>query len=214
MIEACSIVFTETRDTVNLLIDTDIFWKLAVGQLLDDAMTLFGSDSDECGRLPALPYMLRRGRLRNKLGAVVCDGLISKAMAMPAIGQTDASWLDKLSHLTAIDPGEAQIYATAAATNDLIVLSSDKRALGALKSVSEYVEVLGNRIVILEAILLALCERLGVEEVRNRLQPLLTHEVMVRICFSDSNHDPCAALTSYYQSAVEDLDPLVLWQPL
>ena len=45
---------------MRLLIDSDAFCKLAASGLLSDAAALFNG---ECGRLPALPHMLRRGQL-------------------------------------------------------------------------------------------------------------------------------------------------------
>lgn len=198
---------------MKLLIDTDIFWKLAICDLLDDALQLLGSTRESCGRLPALPFMLARGRLRNKLGDVYCCGLIQIAESMPVIAPAEAKWLDLVSQIPEIDPGEALIYATAAATNGSIFLSSDKRALGVLKNIQEYVGVLSGRIVILEAILLALCDRLGVTEVTQRIQPLLCHDIMIRACFSPGNPNPPAALHSYLSDAAANLVPLVLWQP-
>lgn len=46
-----------------LLLDTDIFCKLGVADLLDDTLSILGLKYSDCSRLPALPHMLRRGRL-------------------------------------------------------------------------------------------------------------------------------------------------------
>src|SRR5688572_31331079 len=54
---------------MRLLIDSDAFCKLAICELLDDAAAVLGASSAECGRLPALAFMLRKGNLRRKLGA-------------------------------------------------------------------------------------------------------------------------------------------------
>lgn len=197
---------------MRLLIDTDAFYKLAVGNILDDAIGLFVTDLTCCGRLPALPYMLRKGRLRQKLGEELCDHLILTVESIPAFPQPDAIWLDKLASVQTIDPGEAQIYALAAA-NKTTVLSSDKRALRALRNIPEYVGALSGRIVVLEAILIALCARLGAVEVKRRIQPLVAHDKMVQICFSPENFSPQEALDSYYRSLSKELEPLVLWNP-
>ena len=50
------------------MIDTDAFCKLGTADLLTDAIGVLGVDIGECGRLAALPYMLRRGRLRRAFG--------------------------------------------------------------------------------------------------------------------------------------------------
>ena len=197
---------------MRLLVDTDAFCKLAVGDLLTDAVGLLGADLSECGRLPALPYMLRRGRLRDLFGAEACDAMMPAADLMPLAVRPSDAWLDRLAPIPAIDPGEAQLFA-AAAEAGLVVVSGDKRALRALKNVPGFAGALAGRIVVLEAILLALCRELGPDEVRRRVRPLLASDKMVQVCFSTGNPDPNEALESYYEILVAELGPLVLWNP-
>jgi hypothetical protein len=197
---------------VSLLIDTDAFCILAAGQLLDDAMGLFGADLSGCARLPALPHMLRRGGLRKKYGDRISDHLIPIADSIPILDQPEAQWLDMLTPVQYIDPGEAQLFALAAEKR-LVVITGDKRALRALKDVPGFADALAGRIVVLEAILIALCARIGSAVVSARVQPLIAHDSMIRVCFSPSNPDLKAALLSYYQSLEIELDPLVLWHP-
>lgn len=197
---------------MKLLIDTDAFCKLAIGNILDDAVGLFLADLASCGRLPALPYMLRKGRLRKILGVQISDGLICLAESIPVLGPPDVEWFDKLASAQTIDPGEAQLYAVAAASG-ATVISGDKRALRSLKEIAGYAEALTGRIVVLEALLVALCDQLGVVEVGSRVQPLLAYDKVVGICFSPENPDPRGALFSYYQSLATELEPLVLWNP-
>lgn len=197
---------------MRLLVDTDAFCKLAVGGLLHDAIGLFGADLSECGRLPALPHMLRRGSLRKKFGAGTCDALIPVANEVPVAIKPSDEWLDRLTPFQAIDPGEALIFASGAEAG-LIVVSGDKRALRALKDVAGFANALSGRIVVLEAILLALCDSLGPEEVRNRIQALVAFDTVVRVSFSIGNPDPRDALVSYYRDLAAELGPLVLWNP-
>lgn len=197
---------------MRLLIDTDAFCKLAFGGLLHDAVNLLGADLPECGRLPALPYMLRRGRLRRVFGPEACDQLIPIAGGLPVAVQPGHVWLDKLTPVQDIDPGEAQIYAAAAETG-MMVISGDKRALRAIRSIDGFPSALAGRVVVLEAILLALCDRLGSDEIRRRLRALFEWDKVVSICFSAHNQSPPDALSSYYQSLVAELVPLVLWNP-
>ncbi|TAM46037.1 MAG: hypothetical protein EPN55_06485 [Gammaproteobacteria bacterium] len=197
---------------MSLLIDTDVFCVLAAGQLLDDTVGLLGSDLSECARLPALSHMLRKGKLRKKYGDRISDQLIPIADSIPVIDQPDALWLDRLTLVQNIDPGEAQLFALAA-EKQLSVITGDKRALRALKGVPSFADALAGRIVVLEAILIALCARLGTTVVSARVQPLVTHDSMIRVSFSPSNPDPEDALLSYYQNLVTELNPLVLWHP-
>ncbi len=197
---------------MRLLIDTDVFCKLAVSGTLEDAVALLGANLSDCGRLPALPYQLRRGGLRKRLGAEACDSVIPVAEAVPIVVQASDVWLDRLTPIEAIDPGEAQIFAAAAETG-LLVMTGDNRALRALKDVPGFAEALTGRIVVFEAVLLALCESVGPEELRHRLQPAAESDRMIQVCCSKGNPDPGGAFLSYYRSLKAELDPLVLWNP-
>jgi hypothetical protein len=117
-----------------------------------------------------------------------------------------------LTPVQAIDPGEAQIFAAAAETG-LLVMTGDKRALRALRDVAGLADALAGRIVVLEAILLALCDHLGPEEVRSRVQVFAVSDKVVQVCFSTGNQSPSDALLSYYRSLAADLVPLALWDP-
>ena len=194
------------------MVDTDAFCKLAVSGLFHDAVGLLGAGLTECGRLPALPYMLRKGRLRKAYGPTGCDEMIPVALSMPIVDQRINRWLDKLTPIQAIDTGEARLFAASAETG-LMVMTGDKRALRALKNVANFADALAGRIVVLEAILVALCDRLGPEDVRRRAQVLAGSDRMVQICFSAGNPDPRDALLSYYEDLKDELDPLVLWDP-
>ena len=203
--------FLDDEVAMRILIDTDAFCKLTIGGVLDDSLNLFGASLSECGRLPALPYMLRRGRLRTLYGAETCDALLSAAMDMPVIESSSDSYLDLLIAVPDIDPGEAQLFAAAAAT-DLHLITGDKRALRALRNVEGMPDALSGRVIVLESALLELCETLGLEEVRRRIEGLGQFDNVVRICFSEHNNDPAACLMSYFHGLAEEVSPLTLWQ--
>jgi hypothetical protein len=197
---------------MKLLVDTDAFCKLGIAGLVKEAAQIFSAELQECGRLPALTYMLRRGSLRRLYGAEACDALIPVADAMPVMPQPSLTWLDKLTPLDEIDPGEAQIFATAAETG-LIVISNDKRALRALKDVDGFPDALTGRIAILEAVLLVLCQQFGDDDVRRHVARLTASDTVVKVCFSDQNPHPREGLTSYYRAIATEVRPLVLWDP-
>ena len=198
---------------MSLLIDSDAFCILAASQLLDDTVRLLGANKSGCARLPALPYMLRKGRLRNQYGGPTSDNLIPIAESMPAIDQPDSQWLDRLILIQDIDPGEAQLFALAA-EKQFTIITNDKRALRALKDASGFADALAGRVVVVEAMLIALCTLLGPAVVNTRMQSLVSHDTMIRVCFSPSNSDPERALLSYYQSLVTEVNPLTLWHPI
>ena len=197
---------------MRILIDTDAFCKLAIGGVLEDSLNLFGVDLSECGRLPALPHMLRRGRLRTRYGPERCDSLVSVAMDMPVIESLSDPHLDLLIDIPDIDPGEAQLFAKAADT-DLYLITGDKRSLRALKNAEGMSDALSGRIIVLESMLLELCETMGLEDIRQRIQGLGQFDNVVRVCFSEYNDNPVDCLMSYFHGLAEEVRPLTLWQP-
>jgi hypothetical protein len=197
---------------MRLLIDSDVFCKLGVGNLLDESLAVLGAQACDCGRLPALPHMLRRGKLPKTYGAEACAALVPLAESIQTIPTPDAVWLDRLTPVQSVDPGEAQLFALAA-QNSLMVVTGDKRALRAVRNVPGYVGALSGRVVALEAILMALCDRMGHVELRRRFGPVAAIDNMVKVCFSEGNPDPREALESYFRDLIAEVRPLVLWEP-
>lgn len=197
---------------MQLLIDTDAFCKLAVGGVLEEAVGFFGLKLADCGRLPALPHMLRRGKLRKMLGERASDALSLRAEEVPVMAQPTDNWLAALTAVDAIDPGEAQLFALAAEAG-LIVFSGDKRALRAIKNVPDIMEHLSGKVVVLEAVLIALCDEMGPDVVRERIGPLAAIDTAVRVCFSSGNPRPQDALLSYYRHLQGEIAPVSLWAP-
>lgn len=195
---------------MRLLIDTDAFCKLAASDLLSDAVSLFHAELHECGRLPALPYMLRRGGLRRTYGAEVCERLIPLAEALPPVQHEASAWLDQLAPIPAIDPGEAILFSVAADLR-LPVMSGDIRSLRALKRLEGFPEALRGRVVVLEAVLLALCAGLGTTAVRAKIASGQPTDTVMRICFSPEVREPEVGLNSYLRDRWTELAPLVLW---
>ena len=195
-----------------LLVDTDIFCKLGVAGLLEQAVAIFEVPLAECGTLPALPHMLRRGRLPKLFGAEACGKLIPLAESMSAETLPSTPSLEKLATIDRIDVGEAQLLA-AVADLGIPMLTGDKRALAAVAQVPEYPPLLAGKIVTLEAALMSLCLKLGSAVVRASVQPIIATDTMVRVCFSSTAADPMDGLRSYLGTLKRDVVPLVLWEP-
>lgn len=195
---------------MRLLIDTDAFCKLAASDLLSDAVGLFHAELHECGRLPALPYMLRRGGLRRSYGAAVCERLIPLAEAVPPVEHEATAWLERLTPIHSIDPGEAVLFSVAADLR-LPVITGDVRSLRALKRLNGFPEALAGRVVVLEAVFLALCAELGAAAVRAKVASGRLADIVMRICFSPEVQEPEVGLISYLRDRRTELVPLVLW---
>lgn len=198
---------------MRLLVDTDIFCKLGVAGLLNEALAALGVSSGECGRLPALPHMLQRGGIVKRYGSPACNALVPVAMEMPIAPAPDDKWLQPLVGVASIDAGEAQLLALTA-QQGLVLLSGDKRALRSVAGVHPIVPALAGKIVTFEAVLLVLCQRIGVPTVRAALVPLAEIDQTVKVCFSPGNPDPVAALTSYLSHLEREVAPLILWKPV
>ena len=198
---------------MKLLIDTDAFCKLGCSGLLSDVVECIADTKvSECGRLAALPHMLRKGQLRQAYGKSACDMLIPLADSMPLHPTPNQDWQDRLVSIDEIDFGEIQILAAAADT-ETIVLTGDKRALQALSKVRGAGEIFGGRIAVLEAALISLYDKIGPSELRRRTGPLSKVDSVTRICFSEGNRDPLDCLTFYFTDICNKVDPLTLWQP-
>lgn len=194
------------------LIDTDLFCELGIANLLPDAARVLGCSLADCARLPALPHMLRRGRLPARYGAEACARLLPVAEEMAVAPDPHGPWFDRLASVEDIDPGEAQLLA-AAANGGFVVMTGDERALRAVRLVEGFAEAVAGRVVTRVGILLALCNDLGPHKVRLAVSGLMATNKTIGVCFSDASEDPREGLSSYHRSAVEELSPLVLWDP-
>ena len=197
---------------MQLLIDSDVFAKLGVSGLLVPLLEVLDVTLDDCGRLPALPYMLRRGGLPRLYGQEACDALQEIANAIGLAPQASPLWLQRLTTVPQVDAGEAQLLASAAEYS-LLFITGDKRALVAIARIADFAEALAGRIITVEGALLFLCIRLGDDAVRVALGPLLSKDRALRICFSQGNAEPRAALVSYFECLQREVAPLVLWNP-
>lgn len=200
---------------MRLLVDTDVFAKLGIAGLLDQLYELFDVSIEACRRLPALPHMLRRGALPTLLGKEACEQLVPIAEAMGVAPLASTKWLERLVNVPQIDPGEAQLFASAV-EHELVVVTGDKRSVIAASKVDGMADALSGRVAPMETVLLGFCQRLGREHVRNAVKPLVAVEdrkdKMMRVCFSDGNPDPESALQSYISDLKRSVAPLVLWE--
>lgn len=195
---------------MRLLIDSDAFSKLGAAGLLPEAAKVLQVPWSDCYRLAALPYMLKKGRFSKKLGPALCVELLSLAEQLPAVPEEPSDLIDTLVAVEGIDPGEALLFA-AVADSDNLLLSGDKRALRAVKEVPGLADRLRGRIVTLEAVVLALCAKLGDDHLRCLAKPSLSLDSVIRFAFSDPS--PRDGLKSYFNALKGEVAPLVLWSP-
>jgi hypothetical protein len=198
---------------MHLLLDTDAFCMFADVGLLERAARAIGVNWGDCSRLPALPYMLRRGRLRNRLGEKRSDRLLPTALTISVAPTPLPLWADRLLGIQDMDPGEAQLLALSA-ERGFLLLTGDKRAVTAVRNIGVFVDALRGRIILPEVLLLLLCELDGDKYIRNAFKTGQGEDKMLQVVFSDDNPSPRDALNSYIARATSDLAPLVLWSPM
>ena len=95
----------------------------------------------------------------------------------------------------------------------MAVVTGDKRALRAIGHIEGLPEALDGRIWVLEAVLIVLCDEVGVETIRQRVAPLAAVDTTVGICFSPGSAEPRDGLLSYYTALATEVEPLVLRAP-
>lgn len=196
---------------MRLLVDTDAFCKLGVAGLFDEAVRLVVADISDCVRLAALPHMLRRGSLPRRYGATTCEALIESALRMIPLAPVDEAKLQPFVSITDIDPGEAQLLA-AAANSDSLIMSGDKRALRAIAKAPHIPSALDGRVMVLEAVLLGVADRVPLAQLRKRASLIAPFDQTMKACFSPGNDDPLSGLRSYLASLQAEVNPLRLWK--
>ena len=179
--------------------------------MLDEVLALLGVNRTQCAVLPALPYMLERGRLRKKYGDFKSDRLRKLADEFPVAPNSSSKWLDELSAESSIDPGEAQLFALAA-EHEIRILTGDKRALEALAKVSDIHPHLSGNVVTLESVLTGLHEQLPETQLRQKGKVLGQHDQMAKAVFGSTASDLGEALNSYLRDVESRTQPLRLWR--
>lgn len=196
---------------MRVLVDTDIFQKLAATGLLEAGLQHFGASLETAERLPSLPHMLRRGKLRRELGNACADSLIPLAEKMQVLPEAEVSLLDQLN-VEGIDPGEVQLFANAL-LEDVRLLTGDKRALRAVSRLPQVTKALAGKIVVLEESLLMLCNISGDAFVQAAVTPHRQIDKGVfQSCFSVGTTSPQDCLKSYSGHLRTEVAPLDLWR--
>lgn len=195
---------------MRLLLDTDAFVKLGCGGIVGDLAAALGTDLAGCRRLPALPYMLRRGRLAARLGCARCRDLLALVGQVRAAPAPDPLWLDRMSSIPSLDPGEVHLLAVAAcAPKGVLLACGDKRAMAALPRVCGLCRALAGRLVTLEMATIMVCEAIGLDQLLTRMTNALDLDTTLAVCLRSG--DALAGLRSYHRDLVASSQPSVFY---
>ena len=154
--------------------------------------------------------MLRRGRLRTQLGGDLADALVLEAQSLPLAAQNDADALTDRLSASPLDPGEVQLL-WLVAQDDALLLTSDKRAVRDAAQIEELRPRIAKKIVVLESVLIALCDVFGPDHVRKCVQSNSHVDTVFLTCFSSPSEDPRVGLRSHLSALTSEVGPLQLW---
>lgn len=173
-----------------LLIDSDAFTLLGATGLLDQAIACLGLVRDEARRLQPLPHMLRKGKFAKQkftpaeVHAIEqwCDRIAPLRESPPA------EFMQVLTGIPGIDPGEAAMLAWCRHNRNAVLLTGDKTALLALsKKVPKFCKKLRGRMACLEQVLSSLVAAQGVVGVYSAVSVRVEHHNTLKVCFSELN---------------------------
>lgn len=194
------------------LSDNDIVEKLAICDLLDDALAAFDATRSDVLVIPTLKNRIGIGAPRPKvvkrLGAEVAARLIDFLGTVKEITHysvEDHELLEGLDDSVEIDPGEIVLLSATALLSDYLLLTGDKRCIRAVASYPECAEIarrIQGRVVCFEQIICRIIEHAGFGPVLAKVVPVLpTCDTALRAAFGSGIHateeNTVACLQSY-----------------
>lgn len=205
---------------MKLAIDNDFFCKTALLGLADRILSTFETSAADCVLLPSLAPQLRSRKRSSKVFRAYESDAEVLLTETARFGEMDAravdsQWLDKLTSVDGIDPGEAQLLAYVASTNAVLLATHDKVCLRAIPEVEGLVDAMAGRVVIVETALLHLCETQGFAEVHEHVQQHLarTKDTAIRSCFGGRVESVRDGLNSYIDAIQRETSPKIFWTP-
>lgn len=193
--------------TVTGFIDNDIFIKLVACNLLEDLLQVMGLEPREVGVLASAKYVFRKKRdIVSTYPEEIRLSAIEKLSQFQAVGADQGDEIFKLltNRRFDIDVGEAILIAKAVQTQGSLLLTGDKRCLGALSTSPELRDIhteLQGRVLCLEQLIQKLIHSKGFVWMQSCSQQLSTYDKALKIAFGWSvEHDEVqvtAALMSY-----------------
>lgn len=189
-----------------LLIDTDMLVLLGGSGTLGDVLHSLNFEPQQTRRLAAATQQFQRGRaFKDNYTATVLQAALRTAHAIAPITArpADPAAFDALARVSGIDLGEAELFALLAEQDGYYLTTGDKRALAALATRKEVVEIrqrVAGRLICLESVLRLLVDRNGAEATAQAFRPLRTHKT-IGVLLSDlqtQSDDACRQGIDFY----------------
>jgi hypothetical protein len=112
-----------------LIVDSDTFRVFGASGLLGELVACFGLEPTALRRLPAIQYQIKRGAFVRGLSAECLASLEEAVAATPPLTAEPSAGIEALIGLPGVDVGESLLYATLSTSEDIVLVSGDKRAL-------------------------------------------------------------------------------------
>jgi hypothetical protein len=165
------------------LSDNDIVEKLAICDLIDEALVAFDATRADVLVIPTLKNRIGIGSPRPKvvrrLGAEVAARLfefIGTVREITDFSMEDHLMLEGLDDSIEIDPGEIVLLSATAHLQDYLLLTGDKRCLKAVSTCPECVEIarrIQGRVVCFEQVICRIIDLVGFEAVLGKVVPVM-----------------------------------------
>jgi hypothetical protein len=194
------------------LTDNDIVEKLAICDLLDDALTAFGATRADVLVIPTLKNRIGIGAPRPKVvkrrGAEVAARLVEFLGTVREItdySPEDHQLLEDLDDSVEIDPGEIILLSATSRIQEYLLLTGDKRCIRAVATRPECADIarrIQGRVVCFEQIICRIINAEGFGRVRAKVVPVLqTCDTALRAAFgsglNSTQENTIACLESY-----------------
>ena len=201
------------------LTDNDIVEKLAIRDLLDDALTAFDATRGDVYVIPTLKYRIGIGRpylkVVTRLGETVATRLVEFLGSVQEINtysEEDHQLLESLDDSVGIDPGEIVLLSATAIHSDYFLLTGDKRCLRAVISrpgCADIARRIRGKVVCFEQIICRIIDHFGFDHVKSKVLPALhTRDTALRAAFGSGIHATEDNTRSCLRSYIDELRSL------
>lgn len=204
------------------LSDNDLLKKLAICDLLEEALRALDTTRDCVFILPTARYSLlkpnRPDKAKAQLGEVVYERLKAFIERVQVVQDAPSSE-DQLAmdDVVGIDSGEAILFSSSRSFESFILATGDKKSLRAVVGASRCQSIVSNlngRVICFEQLLLRIIKQAGFSHVRAKVVPVSHCDTALRVAFGSgldaTLENVQAALESYVNDLRHDVGPLLI----
>ena len=203
-----------------LLTDIDVFQKLAICDLLDEALDVLKTQKTDLRVLATLKYRLKNDEKQAKIDPVVLNRMKTFLVGIREVEEFSKDVVTRLDDSVGIDQGETILLAAAIEDLESLILTGDKNFVRSLSNIADLVDLakkIQGRIVCFEQILRRCIQSYAFDHVRSKVVANrgITFDTVLRVAFgsgaSSTESESLACLHSYVQELRKQ--PIDLLQP-